>query len=103
MIFIFINKKGEKKKHIVDMLLVFTKKLIIFSENIVKMKKFTHPLIKKTIIHTKDGSCYKKRWLYFRQSLFLDIDLTSNFMWKEVQKNENLKFNYNFQVRLKKE
>lgn len=66
------------------------------------MKKQTHPLIKKTTIHAKDGSFYKKRWLYFRQSLYLDIDITSNFMWKEAQKNENMPINYNFQVQLLK-
>ena len=68
------------------------------------MKKQTHPLVKKTMVQNKDGSFYQKRWLYFKLSLYLDVDLTSNIIWKETQKHENFYTDYNFHIQiLKKE
>lgn len=52
------------------------------------MRNFIHPLLKKTIIQTRDGAIYKKNWLYFRSFLPLEIDYTTNKLWKKVNKKE---------------
>ncbi len=61
------------------------------------MRKYIHPYLKETMIQTKDGSLYMKRWLYFRAFLPLEIDYTKNINWKKPKqdfesiKKENLK------------
>ncbi len=63
-----------------------------------------HPFLVETMIQLKDGSAYSKRWLYYRVSLSLDADTSTNLKWKKsyikyqkinivnsdiVQKNKN--------------
>lgn len=52
------------------------------------MRKYTQPFLKETLIQAKDGSTYKKKWLYFRAFLPLEIDFTTNKLWKKVNKKE---------------
>lgn len=49
------------------------------------MKLYTHPKISLTLVHTKDGGLYTKRWLFFRPALSLEIDLTSHKNWQLSQ------------------
>ena len=42
-----------------------------------------HPALVETIVQLKDGSAYTKRWLYYRVSLSLDVDTTTNVKWKK--------------------
>ena len=46
------------------------------------MRKLIHPKKAETIIKLRDGSLYIKKWLYFRNFLPLEIDITSNKKWK---------------------
>ena len=59
------------------------------------MKKNTHPFLNKTLIEMKDGSTFWKHWLFFRKKLLLEVDTTSNVLWKKskesLKKNNNLK------------
>ncbi len=47
------------------------------------MKKHTHPFLNKTLIEMKDGSTFWKKWLFFRKTLLLEIDASSNNLWKK--------------------
>lgn len=47
------------------------------------MKKQTHPYLTKTLVQTKDGSAYIKRWLFFRGTLPLEIDFLSHSFWRK--------------------
>lgn len=58
------------------------------------MRKYIHPQLKETIIQTKEGAIYLKRWLYFRNYLLLDIDTSKNLLWKK-EVNVKEKFNIN--------
>lgn len=42
-----------------------------------------HPKLIQTLIQLKDGSIYGKRWLYYRNALSLDIDMTTNARWRK--------------------
>jgi ribosomal protein L31 len=42
------------------------------------MKKQIHPQLAQSIIQLKDGSIFTKKWLFFRQQLFLEIDYGSH-------------------------
>jgi hypothetical protein len=42
------------------------------------MKKNTHPFLIETKIQLKDGAIYKKKWLFFRTTLPLEVDLSSH-------------------------
>ena len=53
------------------------------------MKKFIHPLGKKTIVVMKNGRTYVKNWIFSRGLLFLETDLNSHFLWK-TKKDINL-------------
>ncbi len=46
------------------------------------MRKLIHPKKAETIIKLRDGSLYIKKWLYFRNFLPLEVDITSNKKWK---------------------
>lgn len=48
------------------------------------MKKQKHPQRIETLIQLKDGATYCKRWLFFKNTLPLDVDLTSNVKWKKI-------------------
>lgn len=55
------------------------------------MKLYTHPKLSLTSVHTKDGGLYTKRWLFFRSTLSLEIDLTSHRNWqadKKIKKSQ---------------
>ncbi len=52
------------------------------------MRKYTHPFLKETLIQCKDGSVYMKNWLYFRSFLPLEIDFTTNKIWKKTNLNK---------------
>ncbi len=47
------------------------------------MKQNTHPFLIDTKIQLKDGSIYKKRWLFFRSILPLEVDVNSHALWKK--------------------
>ena len=57
------------------------------------MRKNTHPVLIETKIQSKDGAVYKKKWLFFRTSLPLEIDSQKQPLWKKVNKNANFMFN----------
>jgi len=48
------------------------------------MRNLRHPYKIKTKIQLKDGSIYWKRWLYFRPTLSLDVDIITNLKWKNL-------------------
>ena len=50
------------------------------------MKLSTHPKKNRTIIQMKDGSTYKKRWLFFRIALPLEIDFLGHVYWRKIGK-----------------
>jgi hypothetical protein len=50
------------------------------------MKFYTHPKSSLTGIQTKDGALYTKRWLFFKPTLSLEIDLTSHRLWQLPEK-----------------
>ena len=50
------------------------------------MKKNTHPLLIETKIQTKDGALYKKKWVFFRNNLPLEIDISKQSLWKKDNK-----------------
>ena len=50
------------------------------------MKFYTHPKTSLTAIQTKDGALYTKRWLFFKPTLSLEIDLTSHRLWQLPEK-----------------
>lgn len=52
------------------------------------MKTNTHPFLVDTKIQFKDGSIYKKRWLFFRSTLPLEVDVNSQSLWKKDIKNQ---------------
>jgi len=52
------------------------------------MKTNTHPFLVDTKIQFKDGSIYKKRWLFFRATLPLEVDVNSQSLWKKETKNQ---------------
>jgi len=52
------------------------------------MKFYTHPKLSLTTIQTKDGALYSKRWLFFKPTLFLEIDLTSHRTWQLPEKSK---------------
>lgn len=57
----------------------------------LNMKLYTHPRLSLTSVHTKDGGLYTKRWLFFRPTLSLEIDLTSHRIWQvkqEIKKSD---------------
>jgi len=47
------------------------------------MKKQTHPKLTTTLIQTKDGSTYLKRWLFFRNVLSLEVDYLAHAFWRK--------------------
>ena len=49
------------------------------------MKKKTHPLLIETKIQAKDGALYKKKWVFFRNNLLLDIDISKQNLWKKKE------------------
>lgn len=53
------------------------------------MRKKIHPKLITTTIQLKDGSVYDKGWLFFKSSLFLETDLTSNVFWKKQNLNKS--------------
>jgi hypothetical protein len=57
------------------------------------MKLYTHPKLNLTSIQIKDGALYTKRWLFFRSTLSLEIDVTSHRFWQipENKKSKVLK------------
>lgn len=57
------------------------------------MRKNTHPVLIETKIQSKDGALYKKKWLFFRSSLPLEIDSQKQPLWKKGYKNANAIFN----------
>jgi hypothetical protein len=59
------------------------------------MRKYIHPLLKETLIQLTDGSVFSKNWLYFRSFLRLDLDFTTNKIWKKIKK-ENLVESVNY-------
>ncbi len=50
------------------------------------MKKNTHPLLIETKIQTKDGALYKKKWVFFKNNLPLEIDISKQPLWKKETK-----------------
>ena len=52
------------------------------------MKFYTHPKINLTTIQTKDGALYIKRWLFFKPTLPLEIDLTFHRLWQISNRNK---------------
>jgi hypothetical protein len=38
------------------------------------MKKYTHPLSKKTLIILKDKSTFKTSWIFFKKKIHLNVD-----------------------------
>lgn len=50
------------------------------------MKFYTHPKSSLTGIQTKDGALYTKRWLFFKPTLSLEIDLNSHRLWQLPEK-----------------
>ena len=52
------------------------------------MKFYTHPKSSLTGIQTKDGALYTKRWLFFKPTLSLEIDLTSHRLWQLPEKTK---------------
>ena len=52
------------------------------------MQKLVHPQTTATVIRCKDGSFFLKHWLYFRDALQLETDVTSNTIWT-VRKRYN--------------
>jgi hypothetical protein len=50
------------------------------------MKLSTHPKKTRTVIQMKDGSTYKKRWLFFRNTLSLEIDFLGHVLWRKNTK-----------------
>jgi hypothetical protein len=57
----------------------------------VIMKRNTHPFLIETTIQNKDGSVYKKRWLFFRSNLPLEVDVNSQSLWKKSRVTNNIK------------
>jgi len=53
------------------------------------MKKQTAPKLAKTLIQSKDGSIFTKKWIFFRDFLPLEIDITSHTTWMEGKKISN--------------
>jgi hypothetical protein len=51
------------------------------------MKINTHPFLIETKVQLKDGAIYKKKWLFLRPTLPLEIDTTSHSLWKKSQLN----------------
>jgi hypothetical protein len=51
------------------------------------LKKQTSPKLSKTLIQAKDGAIFSKKWLFFRDFLPLEIDITSHFGWLENKKS----------------
>jgi len=47
------------------------------------MKKQLHPQRFLSIIQLQDGTFLRKRWLYFRDYLRVEIDTSSNKIWTE--------------------
>lgn len=47
------------------------------------MQKQIHPNLPLTLIRHKDGTFTNKHWLYFREILQLEIDVTSNSRWEK--------------------
>jgi hypothetical protein len=45
------------------------------------MKKQSYPKMFKTVIQSKDGALLKKKWLFFKDFLPLEIDITSHLQW----------------------
>ena len=66
------------------------------------MKKQTHPQTIVSLIQNKDGSFFIKKWLYFRSSLFLETDLSSNTIWKKDIFSKNNNFFFKNLINLKK-
>ncbi len=54
------------------------------------MKKNTHPLLIETKIQTKDGALYKKKWVFFKNNLPLEIDICKQSLWKKDSKKINI-------------
>jgi ribosomal protein L31 len=55
------------------------------------MKKNTHPSLNQTVIQLKDGALYMKRWLFFRPSLSLEVDVTLHPIWRGLKAKKELK------------
>jgi ribosomal protein L31 len=54
------------------------------------MKSQIHPVLIETIVQTKHGSVYWKKWTYYRSVLNLESDFLFHKVWNKKNKKKNV-------------